>query len=193
MWRLRDRLPAIRWTVILILFALHLVMKAPVWALLGRMQVIQGASAYHRYEVLDAFLQNVDKWWFVGVKSTENWGWLTEDVANQYCVVAKHGGLLGLVLFIYVLVVCFGTAGAVRTEAKDTPAAEKLFWTFGCMLFAHAVSFYGISYYDQTRLLWYLCLAMVPCLHLFAPVAERVLDTAEEPGVFSVDREACPP
>jgi hypothetical protein len=172
MWPVRNRLRAIRWSFVLVAFALHLVMKAPVWALLGRLQVIQGASAFHRYEILDAFLQNVDKWWLVGVSATEDWGYLTEDVANQYCIVAKHGGLLGLGLFIYILVICFGTIGAVRKQHADTLAAEKFLWVFGCILFAHAVSFYGISYYDQTRLLWYLCLALVPSLHLFVPVLQ---------------------
>src|SRR5439155_2721111 len=48
-WRVRDRMRTIRWAIAASLVVLHLVMKAPVWALISRVQIVPGASAYHRF------------------------------------------------------------------------------------------------------------------------------------------------
>src|SRR6185295_9965656 len=48
-WPLRSHMRRIRWGTLFALIALHLVMKAPVWALIARLQVVPGASAWHRF------------------------------------------------------------------------------------------------------------------------------------------------
>jgi len=141
-------------------------MNAPVWALISRLQVVPGASSYHRYVVIDAFVKHVSDWWLVGVEDTSTWGWLTDDVANYFCVVCKHAGMLGLILFIRVLVAGFREVGLRRSEAEPDRPTEILVWAFGVSLFAHVVSFWGTSYFDQTAVLWDFTLAILASLSL---------------------------
>jgi hypothetical protein len=187
-WRVRRQMGVIRWGLLLLLIGLQIVMKAPVWALLGRLTVIQGASAYHRYRVFDTFMNNIGEWWMLGVKSTEGWGYLTQDVTNQYLVVARHGGIVAVFLFLWVIVLAFRQVGAHLKEADEGQPNGILIWAFGAMLFAHCVSFFGISYWDQTALFWYLTLAATASLGLLArgdeiaetvePEEERISQTA---------------
>ena len=187
-WGLRDRMRAVRWTTWITLTTLHLTMKAPVWALISRIKVVPGNSGFHRFQVIDAFIRQFPVWWMLGVKSTDNWGGLLEDVANQYCVVAKHGGLLSLILFVRIIVIGFRQVGMYRLEAADRPT-EILIWSVGVMLWAHCVSFLGISYFDQTKVLWFLSLAMLASLPLLTQPQEQPA-TAEEDGDVPVNAGA---
>jgi hypothetical protein len=194
LWRFRHRLRALRWTACFALLGLHIVMKAPVWALIERIHVIPGSSSYHRFELVDTFVRHVGDWWLLGVRSTESWGWLMDDVANQYCVVAKHGGILALILFVCVLVIGFREVGVQLRQAEGERPTEILIWAFGVMLFAHCVSFTGISYFDQMKIPWFMCLAMLSSLRLLTavqekPVAVPVDETAALQGAFSIDAE----
>ena len=176
LWPIRRNMRAIRWGILLILVSLHLVMKAPVWALITRLQVVQGASSYHRYVLLDAFINHFSDWWLIGTANTESWGWFTDDVANYFCIVAKHAGLLGLLLFIRVLVIGFREVGLLRREAESDRPTEILLWAFGASLFGHAVSFFGTSYFDQTIVLWHFTLAMLASLSLLTSKPEEAAE-----------------
>jgi hypothetical protein len=177
-WPLRGQMRKVRWAIALGLFGLHLVMKAPVWALIMRIQIVPGASAYHRYNILDTFITNIDQWWLYGIQSTAKWGWEMEDVANQYCVFAKHGGLLALLLFILVLARGFREVGLTRKAVAGDRPTEIMVWAFGVLLFAHATAFFAISYFDQMKIFWYLTLGMIASLKLLVP-AEATLPIAE--------------
>ncbi len=183
-WRWRAHMRIFRWSVAISLVALHMVMKAPVWALIARMQVVPGASAYHRFNILDTFINNVDKWWLCGLDSTNDWGFSMDDVANQFCVVAKHGGLLGLFLFIWFISTGFREVGLALKAADDDRPTGIFVWSFGVLLFAHVTSFFGISYYDQTRILWYLNLGMIASVHLLPKTA------AEQAGEPETESES---
>ena len=164
LWPLRANLRPIRWTVVVTLLFLHLVMKAPVWALIARLQVVAGSSSYHRYLLIDAFIRHIGDWWLIGTQNTGDWGFETDDVANQFCIAAKHAGLLGLFLFIRVLSAGFREVGLARWEAESDRSTEIMVWAFGASLFGHAVSFFGTSYFDQTIVLWHFTLAMLASL-----------------------------
>jgi hypothetical protein len=173
-WPLRGRMRLVRWGVLLTLISLHLVMKAPVWALIGRMQVTQGASAYHRFELLDEFIRHIGDWWLIGTEFTRTWGYFTDDVANTYCIVAKHSGLLGLILFVRLLATGFREVGLRRNDAGADRATEIMIWAFGASLFAHLATFMGTSYFDQTHVLWGLTLAMIASLGLLSEAQEKL-------------------
>ena len=185
MWPLRGRLRTIRWAAVFCLVVLHLVMKAPVWALIARVQIVPGASAYHRFNVIDTFVNHIGEWWMYGVPSTEKWGWMMDDVANQYCVVAKHGGLLALFLFIRILTLGFREVGLTLKETGQDRATERLVWGLGVMLFAHATVFFSISYYDQIKVVWYLSLGMVASARLLIQPSKVATELVpeEESGV----------
>ena len=183
LWPIRNRMRLIRWSLLISAITLHLVMQAPVWALIARIPLIRGASGYHRYILVDAFVRHIGDWWLVGTETTESWGYLTDDVANTYCIVAKHGGLLALLLFIRVLVVAFRELGIRRRQVEYDRPTEIMIWAFGALLFSHLVSFLGTSYFDQTRVLWALTLAMLPSLHLLNQPEEDLAHASFEEDV----------
>jgi hypothetical protein len=161
LWPLRGRMRMIRWGIALTLISLHLVMKAPVWALIGRVDVIGGNSAAHRYILVDNFIRRFGDWWLLGVKSTTNWGWDMFDLANQYVAVGEVYGLLPFVCFMAIIVYGFKYIGRARKACEGDKKQEMFFWTLGLAMFANCVAFFGISYFDQTMAAWYAFLAII--------------------------------
>ena len=161
LWPLRRRMRVLRWALVITLTALHLVMKAPVWALIARIDLTGSSSGYHRYQLVDQFIQRFGDWWLLGTKSNGDWGWDMWDLANQYVAVGETSGLLPFLCFIAIIVFGFKYIGKARKAAHDR-TNERLIWALGAALFANVVAFFGISYYDQTMVAWYLLLAMIP-------------------------------
>jgi len=62
MWPLRRWMSAIRCAIVLILVSLHMVMKAPVWNLIARIDVTGGSSGYHRYMLVDQCIRHFSEW-----------------------------------------------------------------------------------------------------------------------------------
>jgi hypothetical protein len=83
------------------------------------------------------------------------------DTSNQYVDVGVMGGFLTLILFIAVIVHCFKRVGSVRRAISGDVAKEKRIWAFGVALFSNLVAFFGISYFDQTIVAWYILLASI--------------------------------
>jgi hypothetical protein len=137
-------------------------MKAPVWALIGRIDVTGSSSSYHRYQLVDQFIRRFADWWLLGTKSNGDWGWDMWDQANQYVAVGESGGLLAFICFVAIIVVGFRYVGKARRAALGNRTGELLVWSVGAALFANVVAFFGISYYDQTMVCWYLLLALIP-------------------------------
>ena len=162
-YRFRKHIREIRWGIFLTVIGLHLVMKAPVWALLDRAAVFGSSTAYRRYVLVDQFIKRFDEWWLLGTKSTAHWGheslqlW---DVTNNFIRVAVDGGLISLILFILLIVFCFRYFGKALKAFRKQDKTERLLWAMGAMLFTHIVAFIGVSYFDQMIFLWYLPLAM---------------------------------
>jgi hypothetical protein len=70
--------------------------------------------------------------------------------------------LLPFLLFLAVLVYGFKYLGRARHAAGKDKKTALFMWALGSALFANAVAFFGISYYDQTMVAWYALLAMIP-------------------------------
>jgi hypothetical protein len=170
LWPFRKRMKLLRWGIVCSLIVLHLAMKAPVWALIGRVGAVGGSSGYHRYILVDNFIRRLGEWWLVGVRETAHWGYDMWDVSNQYVAVGVSGGLITFVLFIAVIVYCFKGLGLARKEAEDANdlMRQRGFWALGAALFANLVAFLGITYFDQTQVGWYALLAMIAAL-TFSP------------------------
>jgi hypothetical protein len=183
LWPWRGKMRSIRWIVGITLLVLHFSMKAPVWALIARIHVVPGNSGYHRYFLIDSFIREFREWWMLGIKATAQWGGQADDVANQFCVAAKHGGILSLILFVRVIVVGFREVGLRLKEVTEDRPTQIMLWGFGVMLWAHCVSFLGISYFDQTKIVWFWSLAALGSLHLLTQPQEA----PEEVGAGEVE------
>ena len=159
-WPLRNQMRLIRWGILLTLVSLHVVMKAPVWHLISRIDVSGGSSGYHRYELVNQCILHFWDWWLLGAKDNGQWGWLMWDTANQYVATAQSSGLLPFLLFLSIIVYGFKYVGKGRRTA--TSRKDALFvWSLGGSLFAHVMGFFGISYFDQTIVAWYALLALI--------------------------------
>jgi hypothetical protein len=160
LWPIRNWMRLVRWGVVLSIVALHMVMKAPVWHLVSRIDISGGSSGYHRFMLIDQCIRHFGDWWLIGVKSTYDWGWDMWDTANQYVGICDTSGLLAFILFLASIVYGFKYLGKARRRAKGRK--QQLFmWALGAALFANAVAFFGISYWDQTQVVWYALLAAI--------------------------------
>jgi hypothetical protein len=161
MWPLRKLMRPIRWGIVMLLVSLHMVMKAPVWQLIARVDLVGGSSADHRYQLVNQCILHFKDWWLYGVKDTGAWGWGMWDTANQYVSVADSTGLVPFILFVAIIVYGFKFVGAARKASAGNKNMELYYWSLGGAMFANAVGFMGISYWDQTQVAWYALLAMI--------------------------------
>jgi len=146
---------------VITLVVLHLVMKAPVWALIGRVDLVGGSSGFHRYELVNQFILRFFEWCLIGTRYTGDWGYLMGDTANEYVSEGTQGGLITLVLFISLLVMGFKLVGRVRKMRGVPQTHQKLLWALGSTLIACAVSFIGITFFDQSQVIWYTILGLI--------------------------------
>ncbi len=160
-WSMRYSVRAIRWGFLLMLLLLSLVMKAPVYALVGRITIFGSSTGYHRYILINQAVERFGEWWLLGTKSTAHWGWGLWDVTNQYIAVGVDGGITVLIAFIIMIAFAFRNVGdGIRSGAPEP--VKYLLWAFGSTLFAHTVAFMGMAYFGaQIYLNWYFVLAVL--------------------------------
>jgi hypothetical protein len=170
---LRHWMRWIRWGLLGMIVGLHLCMKAPVWELIARIDVVSGSTGWHRFYLIDNCIHHFSEWWLIGSSlGTEHWGYGMVDVTNWYVVQCLHGGLGLLLLFILVIATGYqGVGRMLRAAGKDR---EKLrcAWALGICLFAHTMNFIAISYFGQINMVWYMLLAMIASL---TPVRKAVV------------------
>ncbi len=164
-WRIRFNLRSMKVIGLTGILALQFVMKDPVWALLAKVTVVGGSTGYHRFFLVDQAIRRFDEWWFIGTKSTAHWGWGLQDITNMYVKVGVEGGLLSLVLFIWLLRGSFRAAGNSARSADGR--VERVYsWMLGSVLFVHVVSFVGASYFGQMIFIFFMLLGQIGSLVL---------------------------
>jgi len=174
LWPYRRFMPVLRWGTVAGLVAIHLAREKPVWHLVGRLGSISGGASWHRYQVIDAFINHFTEWWFLGAGSVDHWevSASARDITNQYVLEGIRGGLPTLLSLVGLLCMAFWTVGwSVRhaIARKDWTAPERrraalLAWSLGVCLAVHSVAFMGVSYFGQLQSIFFLQLAMIPSL-----------------------------
>ncbi len=160
LWKIRDKLRAIRWLALVAILVLDVVMNDPVYFLLARIDITGGGTGYFRAQLIRSALEHLDEWWLAGTDYTRHWmpSGITAnpnhtDMTNYYLQMGVWGGLLLMLLFIVVLLVAFVRVGkALQVSEAANSEDGFLIWTLGCILFGHATTFLSISYFDQTFL-----------------------------------------
>jgi hypothetical protein len=164
MFFMRHHMRAIRWSLVALLLLLHLTMKAPVWHLISRINVVSGSTGWHRFHLINSAVEEFPNWWLLGTTTTEDWGAGLRDVTNQYVLEGVRGGLITLLLFIAVLALAFGEAGRLWRRWAASPFRLATAWALGVSLFVHTMNFLAVSYFGQTVMAFILPIAAVTSL-----------------------------
>jgi hypothetical protein len=183
-WPFRKKMRQIRWGILILLISLHLVMKAPVWFLIARVDVLSGSTSYQRAQLIDEFVHHFGDWWLVGSYESEDWGTDMWDHTNQFVAEGEQGGLVTLICFIALISLSFGRIGKARKAVEGDREKEWYLWILGAALFSHIVGYFGISYFDQTRMSWYAVLAMISAATAPILASQAVMDPAPDAALL---------
>ena len=175
-WVFRNNMKTVRTGVFVSLVCLHLIMKAPVWYLISRFDFTGSSTGWHRSELIDTSIRHFDEWWFAGTDYTAhwmptgvNWSGRHTDITNYYIRNGVNGGLITLVLFVMVLVSGFSLIGrAIKNINANNKHYRFIAWAIGCTLFSHTITFFSVSYFDQSQMFFFLDLAMIGCMYNFS-------------------------
>ncbi len=161
MFKARHQMREIRWGVVLTLFGLHLVMEAPVWHLISRIDLVGGSTGWHRYKLIDQWIHKFREWALLGTKGTGHWGPGLEDITNQYVLESVRGGIWAFGLFVATIAVAFRNMGFLWRSAEGNKETSALAWGLGACLFVHCSAFIAVSYFGQMNFGWFLNLAVI--------------------------------
>jgi O-antigen ligase len=175
LWWVRARMALVRRTVVIMFVALILLMKAPIFYLPYKISGIVGGGGYHRAVLMEKAWDHLSQWWFAGMAITDTADWLPyfaefvggADVTNQYLAFGLRAGLPAVLLFIALLGIAFRQIGATCKQIRRTSpqsSHEFIFWGLGVALFSHAVSWWGVAYFDQSSLVWLMHIAAAAAL-----------------------------
>lgn len=191
LWLVRGQMRVVRWGAVGLLFALNLVMQAPVYYLLAKIDLTGHSTGWHRAYLIESSINHLGEWWFAGTDYTRHWmptgvNWDPNhtDITNHYIHMGVLGGLPLMLLFMAVLAAGFAAVGdGLRLNSHAPVERQFLIWTLGAILFGHAITFLSICYFDQTVVYLYFVLAATGSLHVMEPAIDQTTVSA---GVLSV-------
>jgi hypothetical protein len=173
LWRWRHLTRHIRIAAVLGYLLLALVMKAPPYYLVARIDLAGGSTGWHRAALIESGIKHLKEWWWAGTDYTRHWmptgvTWSENhtDITNHYLQLGVVGGLPLMVLFILTLAFGFSyLGGCVRSAMLPLEGSTFLCWALGASLFSHAATCISVSYFDQSFLFLYVDLAAATSLH----------------------------
>lgn len=169
MWHWRAHMRLVRWLSVLGYIALDLVMNAPAYYILARIDLTGSSTSWHRAALIEAAFAHFSEWWFAGTDYTRHWlpyGVPASpnhiDVTNHYLRMGVDGGLPLMLLFIAVLAKGFSFVGGTLRYGTHLPSEYRfMIWALGAALFSHAATFVSVSYFDQSFVFIYVLLAVI--------------------------------
>jgi len=181
MWPIHNHMRLVRWGIVASIIGLHFYMNAPVWFIIARLSAITGGTGWHRSYLIDRAIYYFNDWWLLGVKETSHWMptkliiYDQADITNFFIAQGVRGGLLTLILFVSIFASAFAIIGnRVRSTDKSDFTSRFIVWTLGVALFAHAASFFSVSYFDQSIMSFYFTLALIGTVSLKSEPAQLI-------------------
>lgn len=172
-WIARKNMSMVRRGLVGLIVLLAAVMKAPVWYLPAKFSSFAGGDGWHRSYLLEVAIQNLDKWWLAGMSIVETQNWFPyhreasggADITNQFLSFGLSAGLVAMALLTFLLIRGFQSLGkamaAVRSGVSEASDREFLLWGLGVMLLVHVVTWFGVIYFDQIYVIWFMQLAAI--------------------------------
>lgn len=195
LWRMRTRMQLFRRGLACGLILLAIVMKAPIWYLLSRISEITGGDGYHRALLIDVSVQHLSKWWLAGMPILDTSDWFAyslstgADICNTFISFGLNAGLGAMILLILLLVRAFSAVGnaldSIDSGFAEPTAMEFLLWGFGAMLAGHIANWLGITYFDQSYVMWFMQLAAVSSVT--ASCLQNATEQSLEPELPTVE------
>lgn len=162
MWRFREQLKILLPLLALLLVVLHFVKERPVWYLMALMDFVGGSTGWHRAYLIDMAVQHLDEWWLFGTDVTKHWMPYALSPDGEHCDLTNyyiHLGVIGGVPLVACLIAiiwkAFRTVGMGLSEAVSEDD-QWTCWCVGACLFAHAITFLSISYFDQMYVFYWM-------------------------------------
>lgn len=171
-WPWRFHMRKVRWAAVFGYLLLELVMKAPAYYIMARIDLAGGSTGWHRARLIESSIAHLDEWWWAGTDYTRHWmptgvSWSPDhtDITNQYIAMGVRGGLLLMFLFLGLFVSAFANVGRAVRQLESGEFPPKFFvWCIGASLFANAATCLAVSYFDQSFLFLCLSFAASACL-----------------------------
>ncbi len=160
-WYFRSAMRPIRYALVFAVVTLHVVMKAPVWALIQRVEIIGASSGFHRFMLVDNCIRHFSDWWLLGYQNYPAWGWDMWDLSDQYVSVCLTGGLIGIIAFVSILWRGFSALGKARKHVAGDRKEEWILWCLGVSLFADVVVWLGYACWAKGEAAFSALLAII--------------------------------
>jgi hypothetical protein len=172
LWKWRQHLSKFLWACVALALLYSLISGRGPWFIMARIDLAGGSTGWHRAYLIDQGFRYFSEWWMWGTDVTRHWmptgvSWspMHTDLTNYYLHLGVIGGM-PLILCLIAFMVSSFRALTSRMEVlrKFDGPDEFLLWCAGTAIFAHALSFISISYFDQMYVFFYMLLGAVPGL-----------------------------
>lgn len=172
LWRWRYFTRQMRFAAVIAYIVLELVMKAPAYYVITRIDITGSSTGWHRGRLIEMSLAHLNEWWIGGTDYTRHWmptgvSWSPEhtDITNHYLAYGVIGGLPLTSLFIFALTAGFRYVGGSLLAMDVEQRSNQFFvWSLGAALFAQAATCISVAYFDQSYIFLYLNLAVIGSL-----------------------------
>ncbi len=152
------------WGTAFMIVFIHFYREAPVWHLLGEIDLVGGSTGYHRYLLIEGAISTFQHWWIVGAYETVSHVSAFSDVTNQFIAEGLRGGLVSLVLFLSLIICAFRICWVSLWKRGLTLHHQMMAWGMGVAMAAHCASFFATSYFGQGYTVFYMQMAIIASL-----------------------------
>jgi hypothetical protein len=168
MWNFRGHMKAFRRGLVVIYILLEIVMKPPAYYIMGKIDLTGSSTGFHRAALIESAIDHLSEWWLAGTDYTRHWmvtgvTWSDDhtDITNFYLHYGVVGGLPLVILFVIIICYGFSYVGKIQKMHHVDGNTKYLLWSFGAALAAHTVTFFSVSYFDQSFMFVYLTIAII--------------------------------
>jgi hypothetical protein len=158
---------------------------------------IVGGTGWHRYWLLEMTVRDFEKWWIAGMPMEETAHWFPymlettggADITNEFVAFGLTAGIIAIILFVLLLIKAFGVVGQAMASAKfkSGDSTNRYFiWGVGVMIVVHIANWFGVSYYDQIKLVWYMHLSLIAMLADIIKTTRRSSDDIDPKEEHSI-------
>ena len=188
LWRWRHLTRQMRIAAVVGYIVLDMIMKAPAYFLIARIDLTGSSTGWHRAELIQSSIRHLNEWWFAGTDYTRDWmptgvTWSPDhtDITNHYLSYGVSGGLLMMGLFMAAMAVAFRYFGnAVAVLEEQGRFGAWFAWALGAALFTHAATCISVAYFDQSFVFLYLVIAAAGCVNAHVADYEGLERNANE-------------